>query len=425
MTQFSISPDGLALTWTGSGEYLRIEPWSKDSVRVRASKMHEPSDFDYALQCSEKVHRQAVIEIDSQKDEATLTNGQIVVKANAYHSCNAASGYEEFHCALSFYKKDGTLLFKEISGGGSLNLKARNYQSITGGNHRITVSFTASRTEHLYGMGEYQQDVMDLKGSTFELAHRNSQASVPFVVSSAGYGFLWNNPAIGQATFALNRTEWRADSARQIDYWVTAGDTPAAIERNYANATGHSPMMPEWGLGFWQCKLRYWNQEQLLEVAREFRRRGIPLDLIVIDFFHWPHMGDFSFEREFWPDPKAMCDELHEMGIKLMVSVWPQVAIESENYAEMKSRNLLVMAEKGEDIGMMFEGPSQFFDATNPAARKYVWDKCRANYADLGVDAFWLDEAEPEYGSYDFENYRYYAGSNQQIGNIFPVKFYI
>ena len=99
-------------------------------------------------------------------------------------------------------------------------------------------------------------------------------------------------------------------------------------------------------------------------------------------------MGDFSFEREFWPDPKAMCDELHEMGIKLMVSVWPQVAIESENYAEMKSRNLLVMAEKGEDIGMMFEGPSQFFDATNPAARKYVWDKCRANYADLGVDAF-------------------------------------
>ena len=270
-------------------------------------------------------------------------------------------------------------------------------------------------------MGEYQQDVMDLKGRTFELAHRNSQASVPFVVSSAGYGFLWNNPAIGQATFALNRTEWRADSARQIDYWVTAGDTPAAIERNYANATGHSQMMPEWGLGFWQCKLRYWNQEQLLEVAREFRRRGIPLDLIVIDFFHWPHMGDFSFEREFWPDPKAMCDELHEMGIKLMVSVWPQVAIESENYAEMKSRNLLVMAEKGEDIGMMFEGPSQFFDATNPAARKYVWDKCRANYADLGVDAFWLDEAEPEYGSYDFENYRYYAGSNQQIGNIFPV----
>lgn len=423
MTQFTVSSDGLAILWTGNGEYLRIEPWGNDSIRVRASRMHEPIDVDYALQCSAKSCNQSAIKIDQQKDEATLTNGQIVLKACAYHACNAASGYEEFNCSLSFYKKDGMLLLREIPDGGSLHLRARDYQSIAGGEHGITVSFVAPETEHLYGMGEYQQDVMDLKGCTFELAHRNSQASIPFVISSAGYGFLWNNPAIGRATFARNRTEWHAESAKQIDYWVTAGDTPAAIERNYANATGHVPMMPEWGLGFWQCKLRYWNQDQLLEVAREFKRRNIPIDLIVIDFFHWPHMGDFRFEQEFWPDPKAMCDELHEMGIKLMVSVWPQVAIESENYAEMKSKNLLVTAEKGEDIGMMFEGASQFFDATNPAARKYVWDKCKANYADLGVDAFWLDEAEPEYGSYNFDNYRYYAGSNQQIGNIYPVKY--
>ena len=144
-----------------------------------------------------------------------------------------------------------------------------------------------------------------------------------------------------------------------------------------------------------------------MDVAREFKRRGIPLDLIVIDFFHWPHMGDFRFEEEFWPDPKAMCDELHEMGVKVMVSVWPQVSLESENYVEMRGRNLLVGTDRGEDIGMMFEGPSQFYDATNPAARQYVWDKCKSNYADYGVDAYWLDEAEPEYGTYDFENYRY------------------
>ena len=178
--------------------------------------------------------------------------------------------------------------------------------------------------------------------------------------------------------------------------------------------------MPEWGLGFWQCKLRYWNQRQLLDVAHGFKQRNIPLDLIVVDFFHWPHMGDFRFENEFWPDPKAMADELHSMGVKLMVSVWPQVALVSENYVEMKSKNLLVRADKGEDVGMMFEGPSQFYDATNPKAREYVWEKCRTNYAELGVDAFWLDEAEPEYGTYDFDNYRYYAGPNQQVANIYP-----
>ncbi|MBT1165140.1 TIM-barrel domain-containing protein [Bifidobacterium felsineum] len=422
MTQFSAIDNGHSLAWTGDGEYLRIDPWGRDSVRVRASKMHEPLDLDFALeQLPGGSGESATVTIDTENDTAQFVNGEITVKAEARHWRYGSSGYEEFRCALSFWKtSDGSLLFKELPEGGSLNLQARHYEPISGGDHAITVSFVAPEDEHLYGMGEYQQHVMDLKGSTFELAHRNSQASVPFVVSSAGYGFLWNNPAVGEATFAKNRTVWKAESSKQIDYWITVGATPADIERNYANATGHAPVMPEWGLGFWQCKLRYWNQEQLLNVARGFKKRGIPLDLIVIDFFHWPYMGDYRFEQEFWPDPKAMCDELHQMGVKLMVSVWPQVSINSENYVEMKSKNLLVKAERGEDLGMMFEEPSQYYDATNPAARFYVWEKCKKNYADYGVDAFWLDEAEPEYGSYNFDNYRYYTGPNVQVGNTYP-----
>lgn len=309
---------------------------------------------------------------------------------------------------------------QEIDFGGSLNLHARQYDAIAGGPHTITASFVSDPHEHLYGMGEYQQDVMDLKGSTFELADRNSQATIPFVLSSAGYGFLWNNPAVGQATFGLNRTEWRADSSYQLDYWVSVGQTPAQIEEHYADATGHAPMMPSWALGFWQCKLRYWNQEQVLEVARRFVREKIPVSVLVIDFFHWPHMGDFRFEKQFWPDPKKMCAELHKLGIRVMVSVWPQIALNSENYADMREKGLLVRSESGLDIGMMFEGPSQFYDATNPQARQYVWDKCREDCADLGVDAFWLDEAEPEFGIADFSHYRYHAGPALVSANVYP-----
>src|SRR5699024_12600545 len=94
------------------------------------------------------------------------------------------------------------------------------------------------------------------------------------------YGFLWLSPATGRATFAPNRTEWHAESTDQLDYWVTAGSTPAQIAAAYADATGHAPMMLERGLGYWQCKLRYWNADQLLDVAREHRRRGLPLDEI-------------------------------------------------------------------------------------------------------------------------------------------------
>lgn len=423
MTQFTISPDGSSLLWTGDGEYLRIEAWGENSVRVRSARMHPIDDTDWALQSKPGISTNSHIAIDEESDTATIVNGEVTVKARARHWWNGCQGYEAFVCRLSFYRKDGTLLFEETGEGGSLNLRARTYRPITGGDHDITVSFLAPSDEHLYGMGEYQQDTLDLKGCTLELAHRNSQASVPFVVSSAGYGFLWNNPAIGSVDFAKNQTRWNARSSRQIDYWVTVGGTPAQIERQYADATGHAPVMPEWGLGFWQCKLRYWNQEQLLETVREFKRRDIPLDLIVIDFFHWPHMGDYRFESEFWPDPKAMCDELHDMGVKLMVSVWPQVALTSENYVDLKSKNLLVRPERGEDIAMMAWEPCTFIDVTNPATREYVWDKCRENYAEYGVDSFWLDEAEPEYGSYDFENWRYWAGPNEQVGNIYPVEY--
>jgi len=179
-------------------------------------------------------------------------------------------------------------------------------------------------------------------------------------------------------------------------------------------------MMPEHGLGFWQCKLRYWNAEQLLDVAREHVRRGLPLDVLVCDYFHWPHMGDFRFDEEYFPDPQAMVAELRSMGVELMVSVWPQVSLASENYEQMREANLLVRSESGVDVQMRFQEPSVFFDATNPAARQYVWEKCRENYYDLGIRTFWLDEAEPEYETYDFAQYRYHLGPNLQIGNLYP-----
>ncbi|BDR52338.1 glycosyl hydrolase [Bombiscardovia nodaiensis] len=417
--------DGQALLWCGDGETLRVEPWGRNAVRVRASRNQHIADTHWGLLPLNEVRdaAQSHISLDSDGFGATVTCGELVVRLSIEQFFNAGAGGMQSRCSLVFTRPDGTELFREEPAGGSLALKARSYHPVGGGQLSAAASFVAPQDERLYGMGEYQQQFLNLKGCTFELAHRNSQASVPFVVSSAGYGFLWNNPAIGTAVFAKNRTQWTAQSTPQIDYWVTAGNTPAQIVRQYANATGYAPQMPDWGLGFWQCKLRYWNQEQVLNVAREFKRRNIPISVIIIDFFHWPHMGDFRFEDEFWPDPKAMCDELHQMGIKVMVSIWPQISLQSENYATMHANNLLVQADNGIDVGMMFVEPSQFLDATNPATREFVWQQCKQHYVDMGVDGFWLDEAEPEYGTYDFSNYRYFEGPGQQVSNVYPAAY--
>ena len=265
---------------------------------------------------------------------------------------------------------------------------------------------------------------LNLKGCILELAQQNTQASIPFVVSDRGYGFFWHNPGIGRVTFGTNKTVWIAESTNQCDYWVTAGDTPAEIQQAYVKVTGLPPMMPEYGLGFWQCKARYWNQEQVLEVARGYKQRNVPLDVLIVDFFHWPRMGDYRFDEEFFPDPKGMADELHAMGIEPMVSVWTPVDYRSENFQEMMDQNLLVHIEQGVEITMrFFDGETIYVDVTNPEARKYLWEKLKKNYLEKGFHLFWLDEAEPGYTKYDYGNYRHYLGSALEVGNIYPQMY--
>ncbi len=403
--------NGSELIWRNKGETLVISPWGANSLRVRSVLQGEVQDTRFALLEPE----QAKVEIVIEDMRASICNGKI----------KADLEVDDWHrlAVITFLNQKGEVLLRETAPANALMLRSRKFEPHLGGDFALTATFEGKDGEHIYGMGQYQEEILDWKGCTLELAHRNSQASVPFYMSSLGYGFLWHNPAIGSVSFGVNRTTWHAESTRQLDYWITAGDTPAEISHAYAKATGFAPEMPEYGLGFWQCKLRYWNQEQLLNVAREYKRRGLKIDVIVCDFFHWPKMGDYRFDPEFFPDPAAMVKELNEMGIELMVSVWPQVSLTSENYEEMLQQGLLVRAEYGEQVGMRFVEDNMFFDATNPRARDYVWKKVKKNYFDHGIRIFWLDEAEPEYGTYDFKNYRYHMGSNLQIGNIFPQQY--
>ena len=408
---YTMNQEGNALVYRWDGEVLSIMPWGENSFRVRSTVLGEVEDTDYALLPPTETEA----DIHVEEYTARITNGKITAELTV----DSWSHY----CDIAFYNQKGELLLKEAGKGGALDKKNRFFKPIIGGDYRLTVTFASNPKEKLYGMGQYQQDILNVKNCNLELAHRNSQASVPFVLSDLGYGFLWHNPAIGRVSFASNTTEWYAESTKQMDYWITAGDTPDEIEQAYGRAVGTAPEMPEYGLGFWQCKLRYWNQEDLLSVAREYHRRGIPVDVIVCDFFHWPRMGDYRFDEEFFPDPDAMVKELKEMGMELMVSVWPQVDLRSENYQEMKQKGLLVKAEKGVDIAMLYNGNSTFFDATNPRSREYVWNKCRQNYYDKGIRVFWLDEAEPEFTGYDFDNYRYFQGPAAQVGNIYPQSY--
>ncbi|MBQ3880243.1 MAG: glycoside hydrolase family 31 protein [Oscillospiraceae bacterium] len=409
---------GQSLVIRSENEKIVIESWGKNTIRVRSVPMGEVLDTHYALLDKPEGFEP---EINIETKELVTPRGPIVRTSASFVNGDVSVAVSEAQngARLIISRKGEPILVEpEYS---ALHLFNRHFEPIPGGDYRLTVYFNANEGEKLFGMGQYQQENLNLKGTVLELAQRNSQASVPFVLSSLGYGFFWHNPAVGRASFATNTTLWEAQSTKQMDYLVYVGDTPAEIVQAYVASTGLPPMMPEYGLGFWQCKLRYWNQEQLLNVAREYHRRGLPLDVIVCDFFHWPYTGDFRFDYEFFPDPKAMVEELESMGTKLMCSIWPQVDRRSENYQELLKHGLLIRTSKGTNVASLGSDCTfQFIDATNPETRDYVWEKIKKNYHDIGVEMFWLDEAEPELDPYDFDNFRYYIGSVLEIGNIYP-----
>ena len=408
--------EGKRLVFRYDSEILWIDSWGEDSVRIRATKNAQMPDDDWALTVPQAPSGVA----GTDDNGGFLENGAITVRLS--HSGK-----------ITIYNRSGKKLLEEYTrnrrditdpGCSAIEVEGREFKPCIGGEYHLTVRFESlDPNEKIYGMGQYQQKYLNLKGTDLELAHRNSQASVPFAVSSLGYGILWNNPAIGRCVFGKNITSFEAYSTRAMDYWVTAGDSPAQIEEAYAKVSGTVPMMPEYGLGFWQCKLRYRTQDELMDVARRYHELGIPVDVIVVDFFHWPKQGEWKFDPVYWPDPGSMIQELESMGTKLMVSIWPTVDRESANYDHMLEMGYLIRTERGFRVGLDFQGSTIHLDVTNPEARKYLWETVQKNYYDLGVRIFWLDEAEPEYSAYDFDNYRYHLGTDLMIGNIYPSDY--
>ncbi|MBI9050190.1 MAG: glycoside hydrolase family 31 protein [Anaerolineaceae bacterium] len=392
-------------------EFLEIEPWGRNAMRVRCTPSREIKQ-DWISALINKGDFQAEIIIN--ENEVSIQNGHIKI--------NLSSRGE-----LSFINtKKGQEFLKEKA-IHPLSIPARAYKDLKGDLYHIDCSFEAYDDEHIYGLGQHQHGRLDQKGCVIELIQRNTEISIPFFVSSKGYGFLWNNPAIGRVELGNTATHWVAEAAPQIDYWITAGDTPAEIMSNYADVSGHAPTFPEWASGFWQSKLRYASQAEVEAVAREYHERNLPLSVIVVDFFHWTRQGDWQFDPQFWPDPAGMVKRLQKLGIKVMVSFWPTVNRLSNNFAEMWHKKYIIRNKSGSAAQMYFvdvqaeEGIYQhYYDATHPGARKFIWERAKKGYYKHGIDVFWLDACEPEMSPFMPENLRFYAGDGEAVANSYP-----
>ncbi|MCL4489617.1 MAG: family 31 glucosidase, partial [Chloroflexi bacterium] len=410
---FGFRQDDNRLIYEFNHEQVQIEPWGHNSLRVRATMNAQIRDNPNGA-LLDPAATQSQIEIN--ESSAIIRNGKLAAEVSL--------------------EEGKTRFFSPMTGAEYVVEQAprigwppaRNFAAVNGELFRVDVWFKAYEGERFYGLGQHQHGRLDQKGCVIDLFQCNTEVTIPFLISNRGYGFLWNNPAVGRVELGNNATRWVAEATPQVDYWVTVGDTPAEILEHYVDATGHAPMLPEWAAGFWQSKLRYGTQDELLSVAREYKRRNLPLSVIVLDFLHWTAQGDWRFDPVKFPDPAAMVRELESMGVRLMVSIWPTVNPHSRNFKEMTQRGLLVSTERGSPMGRPFrdtkpEGPLtvQFYDATNPEARQYLWEKVREGYYTQGIKLWWLDACEPDYFPFHADNVRYHLGNGLVVTNLYPM----
>ena len=401
------------------GELLRIEAWTRDCIRVRASLEPDLEPFDWAINPKAEG---LDVSVSESGGETLLRNGRLSVAMARSGMPGSAEAPLRF-----FDSETGRGFLQERASRLVLPDPGHVVRAVEPSSYRVEARFLADPEEKFYGLGHNQYGFLNQKGCVIELLQMNSHTVVPVLYSSKGYGFFWNNPARGRVELANNGTQWIAEKADQLDYFVFTGSDPAEQMTNYARLTGFPSMMPDWAMGFWQCKLRYRNRDELMAVAREHKRRGLPMSVIVIDFFHWATMGDWDFDPKCWPDPEGMLAELKQLGIETMVSIWPTVNADCVRFLEMLEKGYLVRVESGLPVFQRFTDTyagSRYLhlvDFTCPEAGEYVWQIAKKSYYDRGVRLFWLDECEPEVEPYDTHNMRYHIGNGAKVSSLYPL----
>ncbi len=296
----------------------------------------------------------------------------------------------------------------------------------TDAGYRVAATFDSPADEHYYGLGQQQGGFLDLRDHQIHCWHDYSaiggqSVCVPFMVSSYGYGLLWDNPSKTTVSFGFNgQNVWSSDVGDRVSFFVIAGDTSDEIYTGYRQLTGIAHLLPKATYGYIQSKAIYPTQEQLMAVAKGYRDRGLPLDVLVVDFLNMTQQGEMDLDLKRWPDAAAMNDQLHAMGIETLLSVWPHYAPGTRFYDMLRAKRWLIGNAAGvPDQGYYKDAIGPNIDTTDPAAARWFWENIRDRYLKpYHFDYLWLDETEPDI---DPAKDVFSIGSGTRFYNVYPL----
>lgn len=424
----------------------RILPMSDNIVRItyteeeKFSTREKPGVIATAKEnsftCTEDeknvIFQSEKMKIEVSKIKGTYTyydaNGKILLKDAEKKSKNL----EKFQA----YRVDETLPAEVVqvkTADGTKDIIKEAPKIPDGEYYHTRISFDWQDGEALYGLGQNEEGLMNLRGQTVYVHQANRKIAIPVLVSSLGYGILMDtySPMIFNDNIYGSYLYTEADD--EIDFYFMVGEEKKANKENssnenltpkqsalegvvkaYRELTGKATMLPKWAFGYIQSQERYETQEEILALAKEHRDRKIGVDCLVLDWLSWEDnmWGQKTFDKKRFPDVTKMIDELHEKDIHFMLSIWPTMSKETDNYKEMKEKKTLLPL-------------SEIYNALSEEGRKLYWKQANRGLFHHGIDAFWCDSSEPltvEWTHRErMEPSKMFEEYCQELGKILPV----
>jgi alpha-D-xyloside xylohydrolase len=441
LASFAPAQNGSRLELTSPGETIVLEPYAPNILRVTISKdaaaakaapgygfiaKPDPAGWTANQSDSEDVYKSDRLVVTIHRPHPNPGGHQGNLPETAKYFSGSAPWAN-----IVFKTPDGKQLL-EMRGWDQADYNqkdgtatvAKEFQKTDPPMYTVGASFTSPDDEHYYGLGQNHEGFLDHRGHTVKcwndyLAAAAPSTCLPLVVTNKGYGLLWDNPSKTTINAGFNeQTKWSSEAGNRVSYFVIAGNPADEIYAGYKLLTGPTQMLPKAAYGYIQCKQRYHSQEELMAVAKGYRQRHLPADVLVVDWFYYTKMGQMDMDPKYWPDPTAMNKQLHDMGFETMISVWPRFVPEDRFYSTIQKNGWFEHLPDGKPLdGLPYDKAGSDIDTTNPDAARWYWNTIKDNILSLGFDSLWADETEPDLPP---NGAVLHVGPGTQYFNVYP-----
>lgn len=374
--------------------YYKIIPYSNNIMRCICSKNKIQDSSFISIENNKESCLFSNIDLGG-KDNIKLYNGELKLEISTING-NFSWSYGDKNLLnengkelteidlVEYSKSEDSKVTKVKTVDGERNFVSNLKEVVVGKNYRGKLKFTFDDDESIHGFGQGEDGIYNYRGQTQYLYQHNMKIPIPFFVSTNNYGILFDCGSLMTFNDDARGSYVYLDSVPRLDYYFIFGEDIDSIISSYRDIAGKASLLPKWALGYFQSKEKYNNQEELLNVALEYKKRDLPIDCIVQDWEYWEDnkWGEKHVDRTKYPDISKMNQILKDNHIHSMISIWPNMNDTTDDFREFSNNDLLLL-----------DGST--YDAFDEKARKIYWNQIYRELFTGGFSSLWCDSTEP------------------------------